>query len=147
MKRLLAVLGWLAVAAATIAISTWAISLLGEGLSQHVVTPLSEQQVDQALAGATATPATSFTPSPAGTRTPSATKAFATRGGSVVAGCAGDQAMLRSWSPAQGYATDDVDKGPGSAASLEFKADSDRLQVRITCRDGLPTISIGPGGD
>ena len=150
MKRLLVVLGWLAVAAVTTATSTWAISLLGEGLSRHVVTPLNEQQVDQALSSATATPTIPSTPpptrTPTRTATPTAGKAFSTRGGSVVAGCAGDQAVLLSWSPAQGYATDDVNKGPGAAASLEFATDGDRLKVRITCPAGLPAVSIGPSG-
>jgi hypothetical protein len=144
-KRLLGVLGWLAVAAVTIGTSTWAISLLGEGLNQHVVTPLSTQQVVQALASATATPTPARTP--VGTATPAASTAFATRGGSVVAGCAGDQALLLSWSPAQGYATGDVDKGPGPTASLEFETGADKLKVMVTCPDGIPAISTAPGGD
>ncbi|MEU0570627.1 hypothetical protein ABZ297_35270 [Nonomuraea sp. NPDC005983] len=146
MKRLLVVLGWLAVAAVTTATSTWAISLLGEGLSRHVVTPLSAQQVDEALAGATTVPATP----PATPHAPAATasKAFPTRGGSVVGGCAGhDQALLLSWSPAQGYAAGDIDKGPGSTATLEFESDSDKIKVEIRCEDGFPVINTQAGVD
>lgn len=154
-SSLLAVLGWLAVAAGTTVTSTWAISLLGEGLSQRVVSPMSEQQVAAALAGAASAgpappPSATPAPSPSGTRVPSPSgtpaegggeRVFTTAGGSVVARCDGGLAVLRSWSPAQGYAVDDVDRGPAETASLEFESDTGKVKVRITCRSGLPDLS------
>jgi hypothetical protein len=141
MKRLLVVIGWLAIALLTTATSTWAISLLGQGLNRHVVTPMTETQVKRALATASTAPAV-----PSRTVTAATSKAFATRGGSVVGGCAGDQALLLSWSPAQGYATGDIDKGPGPVATLEFESDTDGLKVGVTCEDGSPVVTVGPGG-
>jgi len=49
---------------------------------------------------------------------------------------------LRSWSPAQGFRVDDVHRGPGRTAGLEFVryADHRRYEVHVTvvCTDGHP---------
>ncbi|MFI6599294.1 hypothetical protein ACIBHX_23835 [Nonomuraea sp. NPDC050536] len=136
MKRrsTLGVLGWLAVAALTTVTSTWAISLLGQGLSRHVVTPMSQVQVSQALATATTAP------QPSSPATAGAGRVFVTSGGTVVGGCDGDRATLHSWSPAQGYAADEVERGPGASASVEFESENGRIKVWITCGDGQPEL-------
>lgn len=152
---MLAVLGWVAVAALTTLTSTWAISLLGEGLSQRVVSPMSRDDLARTLAAATASAGLEPGASPTGTVTEPATgrvKAFATSGGSFVASCdEGGRAALRSWSPAQGYATDDVVRGPAAAVALEFESDTGTVLVRVTCRQGLPvmtsTVERDGGGD
>jgi hypothetical protein len=149
-RSTLAVLGWVAVALLTTLTSTWAISLLGEGLSQRVVSPMSRADLARTLASATA----SAEPEPSAPATEPATarvRAFTTSGGSFVAACDGGLATLRSWSPAQGYATDDVVRGPAAAASLEFESDADTgtVKVLVTCRQGFPqmTSTIERDGD
>ncbi|MDH2429590.1 hypothetical protein [Sphaerisporangium sp. TRM90804] len=137
-RSLLAVLGWLAVAALTTLTSTWAISLLGEGLSERVVTPVSQADLARTLASASAVPR------PAVPSRPSAApgKAFNTQGGSLVASCDAGRAVLGSWSPAQGYAADDVKPGPDAAASLEFEADAETVKVTVTCRGDVPVTAV-----
>ncbi|MEV7008026.1 hypothetical protein [Streptosporangium sp. NPDC051022] len=148
MKRrsLLGVLGWVAVASATTVTTTWAITLLGQGLSQQVVSPMSHAQITQALARATTAG------EPGGPVSPTegaggVSRAFTTPGGSVVGNCAAGQASLLAWSPEQGYATDDVSEGPGPYASLEFESESDKITVRITCVRGAPSMTFKGDGD
>ncbi|WP_283136588.1 hypothetical protein [Rhizohabitans arisaemae] len=141
-RSLLAVLAWVAVAVLVTVISTWAISLLGAGLSQHVVSPMSPEQVKAALAGATpggATPprATPAPPSSGRPDTAASVKAFTTPGGSVVAACRGGEATLRSWSPAQGFGIDDVKQGPDAKASIEFESEDVQVTLEITCSKGV----------
>ncbi|GAB3561103.1 hypothetical protein GCM10027344_15100 [Spelaeicoccus albus] len=64
-----------------------------------------------------------------------------TTGGSVVASCKPGGAYLESWSPAPGYDTDDVHRGPARVASIEFEGDDrpDYL-VSVQCKNGKPTI-------
>ncbi|MET8160537.1 hypothetical protein ABZT47_29625 [Sphaerisporangium sp. NPDC005289] len=138
-RPLLAVLGWVVVAGLTTVISTWAVSLLGEGLSDRVVSPVSRADVARALATATAAPRWSATP---GGTPPARARAFTTDGGSVVAACDGGRAVLLSWSPAQGYAVDDVTAGPAATASLEFESDTRTVKVSVACKGDIPEMSV-----
>jgi hypothetical protein len=70
------------------------------------------------------------------------TEVLATAGGTVVAECVGDQVTLRSWSPAQGYRVDDVDRGPATRARVKFKAGKgNEVRTDITCVGGVPTAA------
>ncbi|WP_067176808.1 hypothetical protein [Microtetraspora niveoalba] len=150
-RSLIGILGWLIAAAVATVTSTWAISLLGEGLTQRVVSPMSQADVDRALATATATATASPTPTatgPAPTPGPSATvtggggtRAFTIPGGSFVASCEGKTASLLSWSPGQGYAVDDVERGPDHEVSLEFESEADKVTVKVSCSGGQPVPS------
>ncbi|MFD0885951.1 hypothetical protein ACFQ08_15490 [Streptosporangium algeriense] len=135
------VLGWVAAACATTATTTWAITLLGQGLSQQVVSPMSHAQITQELALATAAGETGGPVSPtegAG----GVSRAFSTPGGSVVGTCAAGRASLLAWSPAQGYATDDVSEGPGPHAWLEFESEDNKITVKVTCVRGVPSMTL-----
>ncbi|MEO3810279.1 hypothetical protein ABGB17_14860 [Sphaerisporangium sp. B11E5] len=140
MKRgaLLASLGWLTAATLTTATTTWAITLLGRGLSEPVVSPMSAAQITQALA--TATTPSGATPRP--TASPgSAGRAFTTTGGTVVATCAGGRPTLVAWSPAQGYKTDDVNDSSGHAVTVEFESENTKVAVTIACAGGTPAMT------
>jgi hypothetical protein len=65
----------------------------------------------------------------------------ATTGGSIVARCSAGDVTLLSWSPAQGYRTDDVEPGPATAATVKFKADRTEVWVTVTCVAGEPTAA------
>ncbi|GAA1274285.1 hypothetical protein GCM10009677_29340 [Sphaerisporangium rubeum] len=150
MKRgpLLATLGWFTAATLTTATTTWAITLLGQGLSEPVVSPMSASQIAQALATATpATPPGATTP-PTTTRTPTPEpsssqpgRAFTTQGGTVVATCTAGRPTLLAWSPAQGYKTDDVNDHSGHEVSVEFESETVKIEIRITCTAGVPSMT------
>ncbi len=140
-------LGWLATAAAAITAGVFAIGAIGNGIAGSTTSPLSDQAVAKALAQATQTPApSSRTP----TSRPSATRGTTTResrarvlqvgGGSVVAGCAGGQATLQSWTPDQGYEVDDVQRGPNAVVRVKFKSGRSEFETRIGCRGDVPII-------
>lgn len=62
-------------------------------------------------------------------------------GGTVVASCKPGGAYLESWSPAPGFDSDDVHRGPAHVASIEFEGDDmpDYL-VTVRCKGGSPTF-------
>ena len=158
MKRriLLVAAAWLLGAALTATAATAAVNALGSGLLGQGSPVLSEDEVQRRLADAarsestppptTSTPPTTGSPSPGtpspGTPAPSPSPAgarvLATTGGTVVASCAAGQATLLSWSPAQGYRTDEVNRGPAAAASVKFRADRTELTVTVTCAGDEP---------
>jgi hypothetical protein len=164
-RGVLVAVGWLAVAAATAAGATAAVSAIGTSLFGPDNRSLSQRDVERQLADdpATAAPAPSATddeptgeptaepttPPPTAHQTapnppPAAPKpqprVLSTAGGTIVAQCTGGQASLISWSPAQGYRADDVDvsRGPAPTAFITFKADHGELIVAVTCHGGEP---------
>ncbi|MGW0231998.1 hypothetical protein ACWDWO_27130 [Actinopolymorpha singaporensis] len=134
-RSLLTVVGWLATAAGAATVGTFVVGAASSSILGGTTVPLSQDQVTRALAAATANPTVpSATSGPAqGT-----TRALGTPGGSVIARCSDDQVTLVSWSPAQGYDTDDVWRGPATTASLTFENYEAELDVQVTCRAGVP---------
>ncbi|MCO5994295.1 hypothetical protein [Actinoallomurus rhizosphaericola] len=167
-RVLIGITAWAAAAAVSTGIGIAAISVLGAGITDRGVRPLTPDQVDRALAAgttpapATTTPATPTAPAatptaPAATPTsqgtsgaPAAgtTRALSAPGGSVLARCGpADAVYLLSWTPAQGYGVDDVNRGPASRASVKLEADHGRkLVIQVTCRSGVPTAVTTNGG-
>ncbi|MEU8202219.1 hypothetical protein [Streptosporangium sp. NPDC049046] len=83
------------------------------------------------------------TPEPATTATPAAepgeSRLIITKGGRVIARCEGGLVTLRSWSPAQGFQADDVERGPADRARVEFESEEDEVKVEVRCAaDGSP---------
>ncbi|WP_156960487.1 hypothetical protein [Amycolatopsis taiwanensis] len=135
--------GWLLAAVATAAIGTVALDIVGSGILGPQNQPLTEADVNQALASARAAqpPASSTTPVTTAptTTTPAIPHGLNTPGGSLVAACDGDQVTLLSWSPAQGFRTDGgVARGPAPTASIKFKSGKTEIRVTVSCRNGEP---------
>lgn len=138
----------LAAAAAT-AVGVGAVSVIGDGLTTDPVRPLTRGAVDRALdrgepSGRAASP-DSRPDHEARVTTKSAQsiiRAFSTPGGTALAQCVDGTASLRSWTPAQGYATDKVEPGPTRDVLVEFESDDDEVEteLRISCRGGTPSI-------
>jgi hypothetical protein len=136
---------WVVAAAVTAAIGTVALDVVGAGILGPQNQPLSQLDVARALAAASASapsgPATrpeSATTPPATSSTLAAPRGLSTPGGSIVAQCVGGQVTLLSWSPAQGFRTDDVARGPAPTASIKFKNGNTESRVTVTCVDGEP---------
>jgi len=161
--RFTGLLGWLAVTIAASGISLTAVTLVGSSIGDPVAEPLSIEQVEARLAqaGGSASPTSRPTSDPTATASPSQAPApgsprvLQSEGGSVVARCTDGKVWLQSWSPANGFEADDVERGPASNAGLEFKSDDDEYRLRITCQSGRPTADVthddrggnrGPGG-
>ena len=151
---MLMVVVWLLVAVGTAAVSTAALDIAGAGILGPGNQPLSQQDVARQLASATASPSMSAGPSSGSASTgplaaPSTTptpRGLATPGGTIVAQCDRDQVTLRSWSPAQGYRTDDVQRGPASVASIKFNNGKSDVVITVTCPAGEPRFDLTPDG-
>lgn len=170
MRRLIfAVAGWLLAATVAVVVGLLAVSLLGTGITGEQVRPLSSEDVARALAqvaressspstqppaGSTAvtnspvpSPAVPPSvvpnppaPSPSTTSTGQVTRALHSAGGNVIAQCTGTMVYLVSWTPRQGFETDDVIRGPAPAAFVKFDSENLDVFLTINCRDGAPVL-------
>lgn len=162
MRRvLLAVTGWLLTAAAAALVGVLAVSLLGSGLTGGQINSLSRKDVDNALAqarsSATTQPAPGATRSggrdrsspaqspsstpatePGTTRAPDVTRSLDSPGGSVIARCAGERVYLVSWTPRQGFHSDEAIRGPARTAYVQFESEDRDVYVTVRCRHGVP---------
>lgn len=73
----------------------------------------------------------------------------ATRGGTVIARCNPNDAYIIAWSPAPGYRSDDVVRGPAPWPSVTFVAPGDSVKIVVHCVNGLvqPDIKYGSADD
>ncbi|MGK5678980.1 protein kinase domain-containing protein [Actinoplanes sp. URMC 104] len=88
-------------------------------------------------------PSTSSEPSPSPTADPPEGRRLSSRGGVVYAVCAGGEAELTGWEPAEGYTVQVLQQGPALAARILF---SDRIRYRmtVTCVGDTPTSVVLP---
>ncbi|WP_230884500.1 hypothetical protein [Planomonospora sp. ID82291] len=135
LRALPAVGGWLAASAAATAAGLWALSLAGAGLTGQAVRSMTLQEVEQALATASAAPAV---PPAAADGPYAATGGFSYAEGSVTAACDAGRALLLSWTPAPGHGVEEVERGPAPAASVVFESDDRTTTVTVTCPSGAP---------
>ena len=151
---------WLLGVAAATGGSLAAVSLIGQSLAAPPTQQLTVSAVNHALASgkrepepsAAAHPSTGSgrrhgagpTPGASASVTSAAGTLLTSTGGSVLAGCAGPAAYLISWSPQQGYAADDVVRGPAAEARVVFLAGSAGVRLTVTCAGGVPTAVVSP---
>ncbi|GLW08563.1 hypothetical protein Misp01_36930 [Microtetraspora sp. NBRC 13810] len=140
-RLVLAVTGWIATAALATGAGVGVIGLLGESFSDPAGRPLSAEDVRRELAATPSPPARPVvTPSLPATPAPAASGAvsdvISTEGGTVVARCEGGLVTLRSWTPAQGYQVDDVERGPAGRARVEFEAEETDVKLEVHCGPG-----------
>jgi len=74
---------------------------------------------------------------------------LASPGGTALAECGSSGAYLVSWSPTQGYETDDVTRGPAATTRVTFESDANSVTMTVTCSAGTPvaTSYVHGGGD
>ncbi|MGW0586727.1 hypothetical protein [Streptosporangium sp. NPDC002607] len=74
---------------------------------------------------------------------PGESRVITTAGGRVIARCKDGLVTLRSWSPAQGFQTDDVERGPADRARVEFESEETEVKVEVNCAaDGSPVHRV-----
>lgn len=148
----LVVAGWLVTGLLATGVGVAVIDRLSEPLTTTGLRPLSAAEVDRALVLASSLPGTpSNVPSavpdagrtsrsePTATTTPGRSRVITTVGGTVIARCEGGLVTLRSWSPAQGFQVDDVERGPDDRARVEFESEETEVKVEVHCSaDGSP---------
>jgi hypothetical protein len=136
-RRLIIAAGWLAAAVLAVLVGLVGVSVIGDGLVSPLARPLSESDVARELA---AEPAPSFSEPPPTPAPVSTSRTFPTRGGTVVARCAGGDPTITSMSPAQGFS---VHERQGSEGEFRGVGDGhDRVKVDISCAGGRPEIEI-----
>jgi len=134
-RSLLAVVGWLVAAAVATAVGVVAVRAIGSGIAGDTVRPMSDRQVHAALASGSPRPAPSAAGGSGGTVTP-----VSTAGGDLTVRCVGDQATVLSWTPAQGYRADDIERGPSDDdAGLKFESENREIKVKLSCAHGIAT--------
>jgi len=136
--------------------ATAALRLIGTGGLGPGGTPLSQADVQRALAEQPPTTPAQRTPQPTPShRSPSGqpsghhsaptahpvSGSFSSSGGSVIARCLSGQVTIARWIPAQGYATDGYLQGPAASAWVKFKSATSEVTVTATCGSGGPHFS------
>jgi hypothetical protein len=139
------VAAWTVGAAAAIGVGMLALSLVGSGLTDTGAAAGANVVVNQPDP-LVATPPTSA-PSPAVGPTASVSPSTGTRtipsaGGTVVARCGDGGAYLVVWSPAPGYRTDDVLRGPAATVRVAFEGNGREVKIAVTCVGGTPQPAI-----
>lgn len=151
-RRVLAsVAAWLVGAAASIGIGLLALSLIGNGLTDGAIQPLTEEAVAKAIS---TRPTVTATGVPAGSAGPTATPTtghdsehlLSSVGGTAVARCTDGSAYLVSWSPAQGYRTGKVVRGAAVEVLVVFENESGGTERKVmlfaSCVDGVPQARV-----
>jgi hypothetical protein len=119
-----------------------ALSLVGNGVFGPGGKPLTQADVQRALAQSAAATSSSqpgtatATPHRRG-QAPSAVP-FTSSAGTVFASCSSGQVTLTRLLPAQGYQTDGYPAGPAGSASVKFKSSAAELTITATCAGGQP---------
>jgi hypothetical protein len=72
---------------------------------------------------------------------------LASPAGTVVASCGPAGAYLVSWSPAQGYGSEQIVRGPAAIARVMFDAGSSSLTMAVSCHAGTPVADPVWGHD
>lgn len=145
MRRIVAIVGWLAAAAAATATGLAAVDLIGTGITGSAEEVYSQERIARELASpaAPSTPAPSATaPSgAAGSPVPGPRRPLETPGGVIVAQCVGSDVELTSWTPEQGYQVREVDRGPDDEGEISFDGPDGEVEVKVRCTTGQPTAT------
>ncbi|MFI7597794.1 hypothetical protein [Actinoplanes sp. NPDC049681] len=160
-RTLLVTAGWAGAAVLAVLVGIAAIGVIGADLTDAGSRPRSEAQVARELASlpssVPAVPSASPSrPSPRPTASAPASqgsgdapaavsRTLATRGGTVVARCAGGRPQIVTMSPAPGFSLHEQHGAEG-----EFRSTSDnhdRVKFAIACSGGRPTLVPHAGGD
>lgn len=140
-RVLTAVIAWLAGAATAVAIGLFALSSIDFGLT--------DRTAGQSLGDVSGHDSPAATPEtvPSGaTDSPSPSAGGAPRtinspGGTVVARCVPGGVYLVSWSPAQGFHSEHVVRGPAEAAKVKFEGGGREYELTVKCVRGVPQAS------
>ncbi|MEV8507759.1 hypothetical protein AB0368_23465 [Actinoplanes sp. NPDC051475] len=153
-RTLLVTAGWAGAAVLAVLVGIAAIGVIGADLTDAGSRPRTEAQVARELASVPS-PVPSASPSRPSPR-PSASQAagdapvavsrtLATRGGTVVARCAGGRPQIVTMSPAPGFSLHEQGSTEG-----EFRSTSDnhdRVKFTIVCSGGRPALVPHAGDD
>lgn len=147
--------GWLGAATLATAVTLAAVSSIGAGIFGSSAGPLDQDEVEQALASLSPAQTASPEPEPTATGVPTAPgtpeaspspaatpEVITSPGGNVLAQCVDGRVELVSWSPAQGYHVDSVDRDRTRNAEIEFEAEDRDVEIEVRCVDGMPEATI-----
>lgn len=145
-RLITAVIAWCAGAATAVAVGLFALSSIDFGLSDRsAAQPLGESAPSQ-TPEATDSPEPSVTPVPlasvSSTAAAGVERTIVSIAGTVVARCTQAGAYLVSWSPAQGFRSDDVRRGPAATAHVTFQSRTREYYVGVHCVAGVPQGSV-----
>lgn len=153
-RTILAVLSWVAAAGVAVAVGLVAVSALGRGILDSGPPVTSQREVAAELARPAPPPANAEPgQAPDSPTSPPNEQGDAQRnhvertpGGTFVSRCdrssGEEQAALVSWSPAQGFQTDDVQDGPGDEVEVTFESEDLDVEASVVCRNGQPLTSV-----
>jgi hypothetical protein len=133
---------WTIGALSSVGIGLVALSMIGTGFADRPLQPLAPNAV------VTDSPdgPTPSTDTMSGQPTPSVGGAndhtVVTRGGTVIVRCVQSGVYIVGWSPAPGYQTDDLRRGPAATVAISFESTTREVSINVSCEANTaqPTI-------
>ncbi|GAB1820341.1 hypothetical protein [Herbidospora sp. RD11066] len=138
-RLVFAVAGWLVAALAATVAGLVVIGSFGGAFRGPGDQALSAEAVRRELA-LPPPPVTSMTPRPSAAAT--ASRVESTEGGTLVVSCTAGRAQLTSWTPAQGWQTDDVEPGPAGRTKVKFESGDREIEIETHCEGDVPRSVI-----
>ena len=163
-RALAGLAGWVVLAAAVAAVSTFAVNALGNELGDSgTQRPLSVAEVNARLidssstaatprpaassnGGDSAAPSATASPTPGLPVTTSDVRVSTTVGGTLVYRCAADSVLVMSVTPAQGYSVADPPASvPTEHARVRFESATRRVDIDVRCDSGVAAVDVKTG--
>ncbi len=145
-RLLTAVIAWCVGAMTAVAVGLFALSSIDFGLTDRSAAQPLGGAAPSPTPDASQVPGPSADPSPAtsqsGVTTGGVERTITSAAGTVVARCTSAGAYLVSWSPAQGFRSDDVRRGPAAIAHVTFQSLTREYYVSVRCVAGVPQGSF-----
>ncbi|MWA07321.1 hypothetical protein F8568_044755 [Actinomadura sp. LD22] len=157
----LAAMVWSAAAVLGVGAGMAAINVVGTGITERGVKPMTPDEVAAALAvpptptgpspaaqpSASTSPPARDKPRPAPTVTvtrqvTTAITSLGSEAGDIVARCDGGAAFLVSWTPAQNFSVGDSNRRPPGPVFVRFQSSSRFVTMTVTCRADRPTAAV-----
>ena len=85
-------------------------------------------------------PASSAPPAPPPSE--GGTEVTPTDGGTVVSRCLSGLATLESVTPAQGFAVENLERGPDESVGVRFESERTRVDIEVTCAGDEPQVDV-----
>jgi hypothetical protein len=139
------IVAWGAGAATAAAVGLLALPLVGVELGLDTGHSVTDDPLARAEPAPTVSPPPSSAPVSTNPAAPTTSQGAAphpdqrtvtSAGGTVVARCSAGSAYIVYWTPAQGYHSDGVVRGPAPMASVKFEGQGPEITITITCVNG-----------
>jgi hypothetical protein len=132
---------WTIGALSSVGIGLVALSMIGTGFADRPLQALAPNAVVTDSPDRPAGP-DPMSAQPTASAGPASDHTVVTRGGTIIVRCVQSGVYIVGWSPAPGYQTDDLRRGPAAQVGISFESVQREVSVNVICQANTaqPTI-------